>query len=120
VSANVTALVTDLIFSTKITSTAKSLDVPVKVVRSVDALAERLAAGDTALVLIDLHADGVDPIEAIAVTRRFADPPHTIAYGSHVQTDLAAAARHAGADEVLPRSAFTARLPEILKPTDAA
>jgi hypothetical protein len=33
---------------------------------------------------------------------------------SHVQTDLAARAREAGCDEVMPRSAFTQNLARIL------
>ena len=111
----VIAFVTDLIFSTKIASTGKSLEVPVRIVRSVDALSERLADDDVGLVLIDLNADGANPLDAIRATRQLADPPRIIAYVSHVQTDLAAAAGEAGADEVMPRSAFSAQLPELLK-----
>jgi hypothetical protein len=39
----------------------------------------------------------------------------TLGFVSHVRTDLIQAAQQAGADEVLPRSAFTAQLPEILE-----
>ena len=38
----------------------------------------------------------------------------TVGYASHVLTEVIDAARQAGVDEVLARSAFTARLPEIL------
>ena len=38
----------------------------------------------------------------------------TVGYASHVQTDVIDAARQAGVDEVMARSAFTARLAEIL------
>jgi hypothetical protein len=38
----------------------------------------------------------------------------TVGYASHVQTEVIDAARQAGVDEVMARSAFTARLPEIL------
>jgi hypothetical protein len=37
-----------------------------------------------------------------------------VAFGSHVDTELLDAARAAGVDEVLPRSAFFRRLPEVL------
>jgi len=37
-----------------------------------------------------------------------------VAFGSHVDTALLDAARAAGVDEVLPRSAFFRRLPEVL------
>ena len=38
----------------------------------------------------------------------------TVGYASHVQVDVIDAARAAGVDDVLPRSAFTMRLAEIL------
>jgi len=38
----------------------------------------------------------------------------TVGFVSHVQTDLIDAARQAGVGEVMARSAFTARLAEIL------
>jgi hypothetical protein len=38
----------------------------------------------------------------------------TVGYVSHVQTELIEAARRAGVGEVLARSAFNERLPEIL------
>ena len=38
----------------------------------------------------------------------------TIGFGSHVDTDVLAAAREAGCDEVLPRSQLFRRLPELL------
>lgn len=108
------ALVTDLIFATKITSTATSLGVDVKVVRTLSKLHEALTAGGNALVLIDLNADGVKAIEAIEVCRCASPRSRTIAYASHVQADLITAARQAGADEVLARSAFAAKLPMLL------
>ena len=47
-----------------------------------------------------------------------ADPVLTkipiVGFASHVQTDVIEAARKAGVDDVLARSAFTQRLPEIL------
>ena len=109
------AFVTDLIFSTKITSTAKALGVEVRVVRTADALAQRIEAGEAALVLIDLNANGDDPLEAVRVTRRAANPPRTICYLSHGQTELAEQARQAGAGEVMSRSEFTAKLPALLQ-----
>ena len=39
----------------------------------------------------------------------------TVGYASHVQVDVINAARQAGVDEVLPRSAFTTQLAVILK-----
>ena len=93
------ALVTDLIFATKIISTAKSLGVEIKTVRSLEKLDERLATGVDRLALIDLNADGVDVVAAIDSCHRAAHRPRIIAYVSHIQADLIEAARQAGADE---------------------
>jgi DNA-binding NarL/FixJ family response regulator len=109
---------TDLIFSTKITGTAKSLGRPFAVARSLEKLRDLLAANASALVIIDLAATGIDPLDAIrlAKTPPAPDAPKAkvVTFLSHLQTDLAAAARQAGADQVLARSAFTIQLPHIL------
>jgi hypothetical protein len=39
----------------------------------------------------------------------------TVGFASHVQTDVIDAARRAGVGEVLARSAFAQRLPDILE-----
>ncbi len=39
----------------------------------------------------------------------------TVGFGSHVDEELLAAARAAGCKEVLPRSRFFARLPDLLR-----
>ncbi len=108
------ALVSDLIFTTKITSTAEALGVPVEVVRTLEELAGSLAGDGAAVVIVDLEIDGVDPIDAIGRCRDAAPRPRVIAFGSHVRTEQLEAARQAGADEVMPRSAFVRRLAEIL------
>jgi hypothetical protein len=41
-----------------------------------------------------------------------------VGFFAHVQTELMQRARAAGFDEVLPRSAFVARLPDILRGAD--
>ncbi len=114
-SDSITILVTDLIFSTKIASTARSLGVRVHVVRSVDALIARLSSQPDPQVWIDLAATGVNPIEAIQAAHAASHRPRILAYVSHVQTDLVEAARQAGADPVLPRSAFASQLPSLLE-----
>jgi len=108
------ALVTDLIFCTKITSTAAAIGAQVKVVRSMEKLEERLAWGLDRVAIIDLNADGVDVRDVIGRIKSVPNPPHIIGFVSHVQTDLIDAARAAGADEVLARSAFVSRLHALL------
>ena len=111
----IAALVPDLIFATKIASTARSLGVEVVNVRTLDQLTERLSSNHDALVLIDLEAPDLDPIHAIELCKQSEHQPRTIAFGSHVRTDLLGAARRAGADEVLARSGFVGRLPSMLQ-----
>lgn len=111
----IAALVPDLIFATKIASTARSLGVQVANIRTLDQLTERLSSNHDALVLIDLEAPDLDPIHAIELCKQSEHQPRTIAFGSHVRTDLIGAARRAGADEVLARSGFVGRLPSMLQ-----
>jgi DNA-binding NarL/FixJ family response regulator len=124
----VIAVVTDLIFSTKITGTAKALGGQVLVSRNIGALKLHLdtaalaAEGEAApgtgenLVIIDLNSSGVDAIEAVRVAKGHPSAPRVVAFLSHVQAELALAARQAGADQVMARSTFVERLPELVKP----
>jgi CheY-like chemotaxis protein len=107
-SRRVLMLVDDLFFATRIATAARHLGI--EVLRD-------LAAGGAApdLVVIDLHSRR-DPLAAIASLKA---APATrevpiVAFLSHVETGLRDRARAAGADIVLPRSAFTAKLAEIL------
>ncbi len=110
------AIVDDLMFTSKIRTTAGQLGVPVTFARSRDNALAEMRAAPPSLVLVDLNSTRTDPLGTVAAMR--AEPAlssiPTVGFVSHVQTDLAAAAREAGVDEVLARSAFTARLPEIL------
>jgi CDGSH-type Zn-finger protein len=108
-------LCSDLIFITKITSTAKSLQRPFGVARTIDKLNSLLAAAASRpLLIVDLNITGLDPIAAITAAKAHPNAPHILAFLSHVQTDLAEAAKKAGADQVMPRSAFSAQLPQLL------
>lgn len=115
-SAPILVICPDLIFSTKIFSTAKALSVPAQGVRSLEALREKLGAGTYARLIVDLNATGIDAIAAITLARSLPNCPPIIAFLSHVQVELAEQARAAGADQVLPRSAFSAQLPKLLDP----
>jgi CheY-like chemotaxis protein len=109
--------VDDIFFAAKIRTTAEHLGVEALFPRSLDALAESAQADAPALVIVDLHLQRYDPF---AVARRFkadealrATP--LVGFFSHVQVELQKRAGEAGFDRILPRSAFTKRLPEILQ-----
>jgi PleD family two-component response regulator len=112
----VLCLVDDLIFSIKISTAAKALAAPVFFERSHDMALPRIRERQPTLVIFDLNSSKLRPLEIIAQMK--ADPAlrtiRTLGYVSHVQTDVIAAARTAGIDEVLARSAFSERLGQIL------
>jgi len=109
--------VDDLMFSSRISSAAKALGVPITLARSPEAVVSAVRDKAPRLVIFDLNSRNVRPLEAIASLK--ADPAlaavPTIGFVSHVQTDLIAEARRAGVDQVLARSAFVAQLAELLQ-----
>lgn len=108
------ALVDDLFFRVKIEATAASLRVPVQFARDPDELLAGLDDRST-LVLVDLGHHAADPVGVIRALEARGALPRVIAFGSHVDAETLTAAREAGADRVLARSAFSARLAEILE-----
>lgn len=108
--------VDDIIFSIKISTAAKALGVGVYFERVADMVLPRIREKEPTLVIFDLNSAKLRPLDTIAALK--ADPElqdiRTLGFVSHVQTDLIAAARKAGIDEVLARSAFADRLGEIL------
>jgi CheY-like chemotaxis protein len=106
----------DLMFSIKISTAAKSLGVDIHFERSADGVLPRIREKQPSLVIFDLNSAKLRPLDVIRTLK--ADPElkgiRTLGYVSHVQTDAIAAAREAGIDEVLARSAFSERLGQIL------
>ena len=109
-------VVDDLIFSIKISTVAKLLAAPVFFERAPDMVLPRIREKQPSLVILDLNSAKLRPLDVIAQMK--ADPGlsgiRTLGYVSHVQTEVIDAARRAGIDEVLARSAFSERLGEIL------
>ena len=104
----------DLMFVSKVEVTARALGTPVVFARDGSDVAQRLARERPALVLVDLALKGVDPV-ALVLALRAASEVEIVAFGSHVDADMLERARAAGATQALPRSAFTRRLPELLR-----
>jgi CheY-like chemotaxis protein len=106
----------DLIFSIKISTTARHLGVELFFERTAAGIVPRVQEKQPSLVIFDLNSQKLAPLEAIAALK--ADPElqriRTLGYVSHVDEATIAAARQAGVDQVIARSAFTARLAEIL------
>jgi PleD family two-component response regulator len=112
------AAVDDLLFASKISAAARQLGAEVVFARSPGDVLRQARARRPDLVIFDLNSRQTDPLATIAALK--ADPElggvRRLGFVSHVQTELIAAARLAGADDVMARSAFSARLAEILRP----
>ena len=108
--------VTDLMFSSRISTAAKALKREIAFVRSAGEIVTRVRETRPTMVIFDLNQQSLKPIDAIAALKL--DPglstARTVGYVSHVDTATIEAARKAGADEVLARSAFTERLGDLL------
>ena len=110
------AAVEDLLFRSKISETANTLGVEALFPRSREKLVERIYESPPDLLVLDLNSARFEPLELLKrlksdeATR---DVP-VVGFLSHVQKDLAIAARESGCDRVMARSAFTRELPEIL------
>ena len=110
------AVVDDLLFLSKIQQTAQQVGVAVKSARPAD-LPDLVMQDVPNALIIDLnHRSG----KALEVLRTLKSDLKTkgiavIGFVSHVQNDRIAAAREAGCDLVLARSAFVSQLPILLR-----
>jgi CheY-like chemotaxis protein len=110
------AAVEDLLFRSKISETASSLGIEAAFPRNPKRLLEALRESPPDLLVLDLNSARFEPLELLmsvkseSATRAIS----TVGFLSHVQKDLALAAREAGCDRVVARSAFTKDLPQIL------
>lgn len=110
------AIVDDLFFASKIRGTGEQVGVRVQFVKSIPAAIEKSRAETPKLIITDLNASCCDPIE-LARALKADDLLANVAllgFFSHVQIELQQAAIAAGYDQVMPRSAFTKNLAEIL------
>jgi PleD family two-component response regulator len=111
------AVLDDLMFTSKIKTTANQLGVAVTFARSAAAALGEMRKAAPSLVILDLNNARTDPLGIVAAMKQepaLAAIP-TVGYVSHVQTDVIDAARQAGVGDVMARSAFTQQLAEILK-----
>lgn len=109
----------DLVWATRIKSTAESLGIPCRPARTPEMLRARLDEGPVRAILLDLD----DPAQAFALLEvlrgEHAGPlelgVRVVVWGPHVATDLFERARREGADEVMARGSFSSTLPGLLR-----
>ena len=106
----------ELMFSIKISTAAKALGVDVYFERSADKVLTTIREKQPTLVIFDLNSARLEPMDAIAALKN--DPAlksvRTLGYVSHVDAETISAARRAGIDQVMARSAFADGLHNIL------
>ncbi len=112
------AIVSDMIFATRITGTAAKVGAKCKIVKDPGALHDALESDEPGTVLVDMNCDGISPEEAIRTVKSQCPNARVVAFFSHVQTELREQAKAAGADDVWPRSVFVQLLPELLASSD--
>ena len=106
----------DLFFSTRIETVARECSIRLRQAADLAQLDQCLEAEVPNLIIVDLNSKTCAPIDSIRKIKRssrLAGVP-VIGFFSHVQVDLERAARAAGCDQILARSAFSLKLHRIL------
>jgi hypothetical protein len=111
----------DLFFNAKITETARKLGVKVAFVKNDKDEIEKLTSHEDeadrpGLIVFDLNNANVKPLTLIPKLKaKLKRSTSIIGFLSHLQGDLKAKAVEAGCDTVMPRSAFSQNLPNLLR-----
>jgi len=118
-TSRIFAFVDDLFFQAKIQETARKLNVKVEFVKTEPDLSDRLkqnGEGKPSLIIFDLNSSSVKPLTLIPKLKsKLKKGTSIIGFLSHVQGDLKQKAHEAGCDMVVPRSAFSQNLPQLLR-----
>ena len=118
-NSRIFAFIEDLFFMAKIQETARKLNVKVEFVKSDKDMMEKIQANGEekpSLIIFDLNNAAVKPLTLIPKLKsKLKKGTSIIGFLSHVQGDLKQKAHEVGCDMVLPRSAFSQNLPQLLR-----
>jgi CheY-like chemotaxis protein len=117
-NSRIFAFVDDLFFQAKIQETARKLNVKVEFVKGDKELGDKMEQnGDEkpSLIIFDLNNANAKPLSLIPKLKTKLKKTSIIGFLSHVQGDLKQKAHEVGCDMVLPRSAFSQNLPQLLR-----
>ncbi|MGH9494913.1 MAG: hypothetical protein ACRD3B_07955 [Candidatus Sulfotelmatobacter sp.] len=118
-NSRIFAFIEDLFFMAKIQETARKLNVKVEFVKSYKDLMDKIQQNGEekpSLIIFDLNNNGVKPLTLIPKLKsKLKKGTSIIGFLSHVQGDLKQKAHEVGCDMVLPRSAFSQNLPQLLR-----
>ena len=114
--SKVIALVSDLIFRSKIKEICKSYDLEPEFVRDAAELERLLTRGDLskATFIVDLAWPRFDAVRAVSRLRQIFPDALIVTYASHIEQDRMSAAHASGASLVLAKSSFVNQLGEIV------
>jgi hypothetical protein len=108
-ASRVFAFVEDLFFLSKIQDTGRKMNVKVEFVKS-------NGVEQPSLIIFDLNNANAKPLTLIPKLKsKLKKGTSIIGFLSHVQGDLKQKAHEVGCDMVLPRSAFSQNLPQLLR-----
>lgn len=119
--ARIFCFIDDLFFLAKIQEIAKKLNIKVEFVKTVDQVLERVQPDvpedeRPSLVVIDLNNLAIKPLALMPKLRAgLKKGTSIVGFVSHIQGDLKMKAQEAGFDVVMPRSAFSQNLPQLLR-----
>lgn len=112
VTTTILAIVTDLMFQSRLQERARALGHTLVVAGTESALREALATKPS-LVILDLHADAIGWRSAAGMAKQSGVP--ILAFGRHTEAQLLRAAREAGCDRVVARSTLFEELPQLIE-----
>jgi len=111
--------VDDLFFTSKIQETAKKLGVKIGFVKTIEELSQKVeenGGGAPALIIFDLNGNTTKPLVTIPKLKaKFKKQTSILGFVSHLQGELKVKASEVGCDSVMPRSAFSQNLPNLLR-----
>ena len=118
-NSRIFVFVDDLFFLAKIQETARKLNVKVEFCKSEKDLLEHMKENGEekpSLIIFDLNNANAKPLTLIPKLKsKLKKGTSIIGFLSHVQGDLKQKAHEVGCDMVLPRSAFSQNLPQLLR-----
>lgn len=117
-TARIYAFIEDLFFLAKIQETARKLNVKVQFVKSDKDVLDRIeeSGEKPSLIIFDLNNHLANPLKTIPkLKKELKKDTNFLGFVSHIQGDLKLKAIEAGCDTVVPRSAFSQNLPNLLR-----
>ena len=106
----------DLIFTTKVRGTAEALGYRILVASDESLVTSLIERWHPRVVFVDLTAGELASPGALIAYQKLAGPDvWFVAFGPHVEADALDAAKAAGCQVVMPRSKFSAELPELMR-----